>query len=64
MFPFYWNTSTNGSPYGMLLTDMPGHDRTLDNLPPEVLEAIELRRYQLSSNKDIKNLINDLEMRK
>ncbi len=64
MFPFYWNTSTNSSPYGMMLSDMPGRDSTFDNLPPEVLEALEMRRHQISSQKDIKNIVNDLNMRK
>ncbi len=64
MGPFLWGAVPYNEPYGMAAGLFPMLDPDLRELPEEVREALELHRDELYSAADIRDMTEDLMLRR
>lgn len=66
MGPYFWNgIPTNGPyPYGYAAGLIPLLTPKLDDLPEEVKEALENHKDDINSAADIRDITNDLMLRR
>ena len=64
MFPYFWGglpvNLPNNTAYGLL----PLMQDTLRDLPEEVRQGLEDRQNEIHSAADVKDLVNELELRR
>ena len=64
MYPYFWGGLSvnlpNNTSYGLL----PLMKETFQDLPEEVRQGLEERRNEIHSAADVRDLINELELRR
>ncbi len=64
MFPYYWNGFIYTEPFEQNITGVVRKDVGLDALPDEVLEALEIHKNQIRTERDRAEFLKRLNMLK